>query len=421
MKLVVFAHTPPPHHGQSYMVQLMLEGFGGDRRKRNAAASEGARFGLDCFHVNARLSTSVNDIGKFQLRKLVLLCGYCLQAIWCRFRYGATSFYYIPAPGQRTALYRDWLVMILCRPFFKRVILHWHAAGLTEWLETVPWWMRWVTMCLLGRPHQSIVLSRYNTADGVRMRSKYIEVVHNGIADSCPEFEEHVVETREARCLARKQLLAGGVPTAADMARTGADAHLFKVLYIAHCSREKGLFDAVEAVAMANEWLRKRGVVIRIQLTVAGEFVSHIEREEFELRLNQPDLHGLSEMESQSSPAATVSYLGFIGGDQKKHALIHSDCFCLPTYYSNENQPVSLLEAMAFGLPIVTTRWRSLPEMFPDDYVGLVDIRSPEQIARAFINVISGQSGEPLRQEFLRKFTLEQHLRAMAAALQRHE
>ena len=30
MKLLVFAHTPPPHHGQSYMVKLMLDGFGGD-------------------------------------------------------------------------------------------------------------------------------------------------------------------------------------------------------------------------------------------------------------------------------------------------------------------------------------------------------------------------------------------------------
>ena len=30
MKLLIFAHTPPPHHGQSYMVQLMLAGFGGN-------------------------------------------------------------------------------------------------------------------------------------------------------------------------------------------------------------------------------------------------------------------------------------------------------------------------------------------------------------------------------------------------------
>ena len=46
------------------------------------------------------------------------------------------NFYYVPAPGKRVALYRDWLVMLLCRPFFKNIILHWHAAGLAKWLET---------------------------------------------------------------------------------------------------------------------------------------------------------------------------------------------------------------------------------------------------------------------------------------------
>jgi len=43
---------------------------------------------------------------------------------------------YIPAPGKRSAMYRDWVVMFICRRFFKRVILHWHAAGLAKWLET---------------------------------------------------------------------------------------------------------------------------------------------------------------------------------------------------------------------------------------------------------------------------------------------
>ena len=27
MKVLVFAHTPPPHHGQSQMVQYMVDGF----------------------------------------------------------------------------------------------------------------------------------------------------------------------------------------------------------------------------------------------------------------------------------------------------------------------------------------------------------------------------------------------------------
>jgi hypothetical protein len=60
-----------------------------------------------------------------------------------------------------------------------------------------------------------------------------------------------------------------------------------------------------------------------------------------------------------------------------------------PTYYLGENQPVNLIEAMAHGLPIITTRWRSLPEMFPADYPGLVSIKSPERIAAAILNVMT--------------------------------
>ena len=158
MKLLVFAHTPPPHHGQSYMVQLMLQGFGGDCRKENrqsvgapergsVGASDAKQtkaqtanenpFGIELYHVNARLSKKLEDIGDLRIGKFVLLLGYCIQAVWCRFRYGVKNFYYIPAPGKPSALYRDWLVMFICRLCYKRVVLHWHAAGLAKWLEMV--------------------------------------------------------------------------------------------------------------------------------------------------------------------------------------------------------------------------------------------------------------------------------------------
>src|SRR5205814_783047 len=133
MKLLVFAHIPPPHHGQSYMVQLMLDGFGGDRRKRKPARLPSPH-GIECYHVDVRLSKRLEDIGDLRLGKFFLLLIYCMQAIWCRFRYGVENFYYVPAPGKTSALFRDWLVMLLCRPFFTRVILHWHAAGLAKWL-----------------------------------------------------------------------------------------------------------------------------------------------------------------------------------------------------------------------------------------------------------------------------------------------
>jgi hypothetical protein len=43
---------------------------------------------------------------------------------------------------------------------------------------------------------------------------------------------------------------------------------------------------------------------------------------------------------------------------------------------------------MAFGLPIVTTRWRSIPELLPSGYPGLVAIRSPAQIADHLLQLL---------------------------------
>ncbi len=413
MKLLVFAHTPPPHHGQSYMVQLMLAGFGGDQRKRrsngNAPAAEAGAvnrgsFGLQCYHVNARLSQKLEDIGDLRVGKFLLLLGYCLQAIWCRFRYGVTNLYYIPAPGKRSALYRDWMVMLVCRPFFKRVILHWHAAGLGKWLETVVnMRSRALTYRAMKKVDLSIVLSRYNRADAEKIYSRQIKIVGNGIPDPCPEFEREVLPRRKARFAARRKLLSGQVLTAEDLQETGGNPQEVRVLYLAHCTREKGLFDAVSAVMLASRRLAEQRSPFSLRLLVAGTFVRPAEKQEFEHILKQPG-------------AELIEHFGFVSGDQKNQLLREADLFCFPTYYENENQPVNLIEAMAFGLPILTTRWRSLPELFPADYPGLVNVRSPEQIASVMPALIACEAGDNFRKIFRQNFTLDHHLSGLADA-----
>src|SRR4051794_12624049 len=218
MKLLVFAHTPPPHHGQSYMVQLMLAGFGGDYRKRPKAqsadrvapeASKAGSFGVECYHVNARLSRKLEEIGDLRIGKYILLLGYCLQAVWCRFRYGVTDFYYIPAPGKPSALYRDWMVMFICRRFFKHMVLHWHAAGLGKWLEmVVQMRSRSITYRLMKQVDLSITLSQYNRADAEKLFSRQVRIVSNGIPDPCPDFDRQILARRRARFAARKKLLS---------------------------------------------------------------------------------------------------------------------------------------------------------------------------------------------------------------------
>ena len=403
MKLLVFAHTPPPHHGQSYMVQLMLEGFGGDQRRKTGG--ENNHFGIECYHVNARFSQSLEDIGEFQGVKIFLIFWFCAQAIWCRFRYGVENFYYVPAPGKRVALYRDWLVMLLCRPFFKRTILHWQAAGLAKWLETcVETRSRAMTYRLFKPVDLSIILSHYNLADAAKLLSKHIALVNNCASDQCPDFIETVLPRRRARHAARIQLLASQ-PLANTNGPVGDRPEIVKVLFLAHCSREKGLFDAMDGIVIANRKLAERGALLRIKLSIAGGFVDKREKAEFDRRLANPEY------------SSAVEYLGFIYGEKKYGTLREADALCFPSFYLGENQPVSLIEAMSFGLPIVTTRWRSLPEMLPPDYPGLVAPQSPHEVAVTLLHLISSESGERLRENYLAHFTLERYLSGLAQAI----
>ena len=403
MKLLLFAHVPPPHHGQSYMVKLMLDGFGGDQRKRNAGPPT-APYNIECYHVDVRLSQRLEEIGNTRLEKIFLLFFFCLRAIWCRFRHGLDTFYYVPTPGKTSALYRDWLVMLMCRPFYKRIILHWHAAGLAKWLETrTQMRARAFTYRVMKGADLSIVLSRYNRADAEKLFPKRIEVVSNGIPDPCAGYEQDLLPRRKARLEARRRLLVGETLSAEDRAHAGDDPHIVRVLYLAHCTREKGAFDAMAGVALANKKLAEKRSPVSLRLTLTGTFVTPEDRSEFERLMEDGAI------------AQCVEYAGFVTGAQKEKVLREADVFCFPTFYPNENQPVNLIEAMAFGLPIVTTRWRSLPELFPPGYAGLVDVRSPEQIADGLVESLK-EDGGALRDLFVKHFTLESYLSGLARA-----
>ena len=404
MKVLVFAHTPPPHHGQSYMVERLLTAFGGDAR--STVKNRNQLFGdVQCFHINARLSDQIAEIGRFEIKKIFRLFKYVVQAIWCRFRYDVRIFYYVPAPAIKSAIYRDWFVMALCRSFFPNIVFHWHAAGLGRWLqcEAKPW-QRWISQRLLGKPRLSIVLGEHNRDDALPFRSKEIAIIPNGIPDPIPDFETKIREQRISREVARRQVRQKGEPLA-----TTSDT--FNVLFLSLCHREKGLFDALDAVALANQALTQKNLPFKIKLTVAGKFYPESAKTDFARRIAEPDL--------QSEGASVVEYVGFVDGEAKWSLFSRADCFCFPTYYPAESFGLVLVEAMAFGLPIVTTRWRNIPELLPNGYPGLVDPKNPEQISEVLQRFLMESPGFALRELFLARFVEKASITKIRDALNR--
>jgi glycosyltransferase involved in cell wall biosynthesis len=385
MKLVVFAQTPPPLHGQSYMVELMVEGF----RARD--------YGIEIFHVNAQLAKTATDIGRFRFGKIFRLFGHCLKAIWIRFRHGGRHLYYVPAPPVKNPVYRDWIVMLLLRPFFS-VILHWHAAGLGEWIEKQPKWKQSLTRLAIGQAHLSIPLGRFNEQDAAVFRPRQSVMVGNGIPDPCPNFPE-IQAANRARL--QQRLLAWNTP---DAFRHKPPVSI-RVLYISLCSREKGLFDAMDGVCQANRICREDHLPMEFELSIAGAFPDAATEEFF-----------LKTLDRLGNPK-TIRHVGFATGEAKTKLLAESDILLFPTFYYAESFGLVILEAMAFGMPILATRWRSVPDLFPENYPGLVNIQAPDEIAAALFHLALRDDSEAFRRTFVDNYSVERFLEKLAAAI----
>lgn len=355
MKLLVLAQTPPPLHGQSLMVRTLVNGLPAQ--------------GIAIHHINLGLSRDTADIGRWRLGKLATVIDACLHTILARFTAGCDTLYYVPAPGKRGALYRDWLVMLLCRPFYPRLVLHWHAVGLGAWLATqatAP--ERWLTHRLLGQAALSIVLAESLRGDAQYLSARKIAVVPNGIADP-----------------GTLELLA-------------PSPNSFQVLFLGLCSEAKGLFAAAEAVIKAN-----RTTHVPFTLIAAGPFPDAATASRFEVLCQQHP--------------GMLRHVGPVGEEEKSRLLRTSDCLCLPTTYAAEGQPLVLLEAMAHDLPIIATRWRAIPDTVPAAAL-LGEPGDTHAITSALLQLQRAPLAPGLfRQHYLANYTEETHLTALAHAL----
>jgi glycosyltransferase involved in cell wall biosynthesis len=65
-----------------------------------------------------------------------------------------------------------------------------------------------------------------------------------------------------------------------------------------------------------------------------------------------------------------VECLGWVTGEKKRELLARCTVFTLPSY--NEGQPMSVLEAMASGAPVLSTRVGGVPDALRDRVEGLL-------------------------------------------------
>jgi glycosyltransferase involved in cell wall biosynthesis len=104
-----------------------------------------------------------------------------------------------------------------------------------------------------------------------------------------------------------------------------------------------------------------------------------------------------------------VELLGPKYGNEKYVQLLSSDVFILPT--KNECFPISVLEAISCGLPVISTKEGAIPDIIKDGEMGIIlDECTPEALARAMVFFINNplkiqEYGAECRNKFINHYT----------------
>ncbi len=361
IQVLVVGQTPPPFHGQSVMIQMLVDG---------------PIVGVEVHHLRMAFSNTLDQVGRFQFGKAFHLLYLILAIFWMRFRYRIRVLYYPPAGPKRIPLIRDTLLLISTRWLFHRTVFHFQASGVSELIASLPNWQQFIIRRASLRPDAAIQLSELTVADGSFLEAKQIYFVPNAADDHSESFSR-----------------VQGTATHREGTR---------ILYVGTVCEEKGILILLEAL----EKVLKDSP--RIHLDIVGGFQPASFEKVVRTRLTSLSLN------------SAVTVHGQKIGNEKWEMFANADLFCFPSFYQSEGFPCVLVEAMSFSLPIVSTNWRGIPSIVEEGRTGfLVETKDSDLLALRIANLVSDRQlrtemGHQARLRYEREFTRFKYLESMA-------
>lgn len=133
------------------------------------------------------------------------------------------------------------------------------------------------------------------------------------------------------------------------------------LLFVARIHKTKGIYETIDAFDLLAERYPF------LELTIAG---------------NGPDFSELKARVNQSVFSSRIHVLGDLRGDALQKVYARADLYILPTTHA-EGMPTSVLEAMAFGLPVFTRKVGGLVDFFNENMGYITDSLDPKDFAMA--------------------------------------
>lgn len=355
-RILIIGPLPPPYFGGSVVTQTLLASPLADR--------------YEIRHLDTSDRRGVENIGRLDAGNvwLALTHGTRFMAVLLRDR---IDMVYMPVAQNSLGFLRDSLFLAPAVVRGIPLVLHFHSGNYGRFVRTARAPLRRLIHVLLARAQRAIVLGTVlrPMLDGV-VPPERVEVVPNGVPDP-----------------------------GAGLTRQEPAAGRLRVLFLGNLIPDKGYGELIQAV----ESLVAEG--FDTELVLAGG--------------------GLSESARGATLSGTpvrdrIRFTGPVDAAEKTVLLGEADVLALPSYYDNEAHPLVLLEAMAAGLPVVSTRHAAIPEIVCDGTTGLLveprDVRALTAALRRLAEdpPLRRRMGEAGRVRYLAQFTVAHWVERMS-------
>lgn len=300
-KLLLILHHSPPVHGAAKVGDTIL-------------ASELLKNVFKTRFIKIKSSESLESIGKFDFKKIGdtfrLFLKTCFQLTFFR----PQKIYFTVSP-YGFAFYRDLFISVPIKIYTTlttcKVFYHYHARGIAAFTSKSTLNKK-LTNFFVHNVNM-IFISKMMASELVDLTSyKQQFFLKNGV--------ENTIDTNNFETILNTRFKSKNI----------------NVLYLSNMMKEKG-YDTV--LELAKKVKEKN---IKAEFNFAGAWAS----KEDELYFNK--------FVKENGLETIVNYHGLVSGEEKKNVFKNANLFIFPSRYSKEVFPLSLLEALSYGLPILT-------------------------------------------------------------------
>lgn len=348
-KVLFFFQLPPPVHGASVV-------------NKNIKDSEYINSRIEARYVNISPAKEISDLGKLSLKKVWLTFSILFKGIVQFFKFSPQLVYLTLTP-HGAGFWKDSLLLTIVKLFNANVTVHMHGKGIADVVNSSLFLKFVYRFVFKGVNVIHLSESLFDDVKPVIDSNKKFFVVNNGV-------KSYHVDEKHHGNVVNFVYLSNFVPT------KGADTFVAAINLIDTKYKEKF---SVKMIGKVSE----KDFYQKLVADVSENFTSNVE------------------------------FVGPLYGDDKVAALSQGNVFVLPTRYKNECFPLSILEAMDFGLPILSTFEGAIPDIVDDGTNGwLFDASNAADLARRMMMYMDNpelikQHGNNARVKFDERYRLE--------------